>query len=442
MRVIISQQSRMLFDAVKNCKLITNVDHTKIQELLTRIIHNDAAKYQENIADSSFHDAITASPAWRKLPKAYQQMTQTGKDADMGALVASSFITNMIKVGMSQPQVDRIIERALDAIAPLLSGTLGDDMPGMSSRDISDRLASASLFSEGKAREIMDTLGKMWGDFQDSRYATDSVNSVESPTLEYGNEINRLVADEYLKDQQLFYLEYAEERLLQYGTEPDKQKAMGPIIVLLEESAAMQEFLDSGEQKYVWGKSFALMVTKLAKEQNRPVKLVGFSTSVGKDTGSSIDYSLDVSGCSPQELAQAINWIPKTDSTNWFKAFVPVIKMFDGEYESADLLFVTSGDAAITTLSRDFDGNKSNRKFVDYFQDWREQKKVRVSGILVGDENTEAVFVASRDQNGRLHNIAGANRYCIDNVRAIADDVVCINDIADTSKLFGRLSSL
>jgi hypothetical protein len=439
MRVIISQQSRMLFDAVKNCKLITktNVDHTKIQELLTRIIHNDAAKYQENIADS-FHDAIAASPTWGKLPKAYQQMTQTGKDADMGALVASSFIANMIKVGMTQPQVDRIIERALDAIAPLISGTLDDDMPGMSSRDISDRLASASLFSEGKAREIMDTLGKMWGDFQDSRYATDSVNNVESPTLEYGNEINRLVADEYLKDQQLFYLEYAEERLLQYGTEPDKEKAMGPVIILLEESAAMQEVLDSGEQKYVWGKSFALMVTKLAKEQNRPVKLIGFSTGVE----SSIDYALDINTCSSQELASAMNWVPNTKSTNWIGAFIPITKMFDGKYESADLLFITSGDYTITAVSADLDRKKSNRKFVDHFKDWKQQKNVRVSGILIGDETTRTVFIGGRDKSGKVRRIEGANDYCIDNVRAIADDVVCINDIADTSRLFGRLSSL
>ena len=231
-------------------------------------------------------------------------------------------------------------------------------------------------------------------------------------------------------------MEYAEERLLQYGTEPDKQKAMGPIVMLLEESAAMQEFLDSGEQKYVWGKSFALMVTKLAKEQNRPVKLVGFSTNEGR--GTSIDYTLNINNCRSTELSKVINWIPNTISTNWVDARIPITKEFNGEFECADLMFITSGDYPITIFLTDLDKKPSDYQLIKHFQDWKIQKKVRVSGIYIGKEDTKATFIAN--QKGKR--IKGVNDYCIDNVKAIADDVVCINDIADTSKLFGRLSSL
>src|SRR5262249_36391897 len=83
-----------------------------------------------------------------------------------------------------------------------------------------------------------------------------------------------LLGDPDLED--LFYLKFAERRLLQYELEGRESEGRGPIILALDESGSMSETL-GGVVKEAWGKSVMLGLLAIARRQKRDLAVIHFS---------------------------------------------------------------------------------------------------------------------------------------------------------------------
>src|SRR5262249_11546633 len=83
-----------------------------------------------------------------------------------------------------------------------------------------------------------------------------------------------LLSDPDLED--LFYLKFAERRLLQYELEGRESEGRGPIILALDESGSMSETL-GGVVKEAWSKSVMLGLLAIARRQKRDLAVIHFS---------------------------------------------------------------------------------------------------------------------------------------------------------------------
>src|SRR5262245_11304407 len=83
-----------------------------------------------------------------------------------------------------------------------------------------------------------------------------------------------LLGDPDLED--LFYLRFAERRLLQYELEGRESEGRGPIILALDESGSMSETL-GGVVKEAWSKSVMLGLLAIARRQKRDLAVIHFS---------------------------------------------------------------------------------------------------------------------------------------------------------------------
>jgi len=103
----------------------------------------------------------------------------------------------------------------------------------------------------------------------------------EITSITIGNDLAHLLPSEVslLGDpdlEDLFYLKFAERRLLQYELEGRESEGRGPIILALDESGSMSETL-GGVVKEVWGKSVMLGLLAIARRQKRDLAVIHFS---------------------------------------------------------------------------------------------------------------------------------------------------------------------
>jgi uncharacterized protein with von Willebrand factor type A (vWA) domain len=181
-----------------------------------------------------------------------------------------------------------------------------------------------------------------------------------------------LVGDPDLED--LFYLKFAERRLLQYELEGRESEGRGPIILALDESGSMEESL-SGIVKEAWSKSVMLGLLAIARRQKRDLAVIHFSgpnqlhTSVfpkGKST--------------PLELIDAVEFFfgGGTVFEPWMKEAVRFVDQ--DQFDRADVIVISDGLAYI-----------SERTEIEWWKR-RAERKMRCYGILIGtDHGAEAL---------------------------------------------------
>lgn len=294
-------------------------------------------------------------------------------------------------------QTDNIVELALNnalmALEPAISGSLTGDMPGMNQKAIAQKIELNIVYSQGRARQILKLLGRMQQ--MVSKAAANQPRDLKKQTWEYGNNIPMLIVDEFLKDDDIFLLDFAEEKLIQKAT----QKAPagnGPIVVCLDESSSMADLLSKGVSKDAWAKAFLLLVAKMAKKEKRDVIVVGF--------GGRVSYTKDLNKISNADLDEILNQGASEPCTNWKPALNEAIKIIEKHksFQKADILFVTDGeDHSI----------KHDKKFLEELQENKQKFNFKIQGILAG--------------RGEF----------LDTLSLVADSVAQVQDLEDTAKL-------
>jgi len=181
-----------------------------------------------------------------------------------------------------------------------------------------------------------------------------------------------LLGDPDLED--LFYLKFAERRLLQYELEGRESEGRGPIILALDESGSMSETL-GGVVKEAWGKSVMLGLLAIARRQKRDLAVIHFSGP------NQLRTSVFPKGeSSPLNLIDEVEFFfgGGTVFDRWMEE---AARLEDQDrFDCADVIVISDGIAFI-----------SKRAETEWWKR-RAERKMRCYGILIGtDHGAEAL---------------------------------------------------
>lgn len=454
---ILLEDSSVIQAVLNNVQSLPGIEidlkHDFGRELLTRIKSQDDRKFHDptppelhEVWKEAFHLGLTASPRWDELLEKSQSfgMEQNNHaelcaiawllqglncpriyhsdNADLPTLQRQIKSASRLGIASTQHQsrvaawetayrelnknlidgdltdyckrvCNQAVENALASLESSRSGELTGDMPGMNEREQAKQVAITVKYSQPHIQRILNMMGKMRGMF--SFHRTTAGSKKESARCENGNDVSRLVLDEHCKDEDQFYLEFAERKLSQYRNKI-APRGSGPVIVLVDETGSMGGLL-SGERRYVWAKAFALMVSKASKKQNRECLFIGF--------GGRVCYTISNKDITYENLDEFMMFHSKP-STAWKPALNKALKIIgsDATYKKADVILLTDGEDR---------GIIEDHEFLEKLAAEKKRIDLKVHGILVGSDNS----------------------YFVKNLAAVSDSVIPINSFEDTKNL-------
>jgi len=195
----------------------------------------------------------------------------------------------------------------------------------------------------------------------------------EITSITIGNDLAHLLPSEValLGDpdlEDLFYLRFAERRLLQYELEGRESEGRGPIILALDESGSMSEPL-GGVVKEAWSKSVMLGLMAIARRQKRDLAVIHFSGP------NQLRTSIFPKGESaPLGLMDAVEFFfgGGTVFEPWMEEAVQLVDQ--DQFDRADVIVVSDGLASI-----------SARTEAEWWKR-KAERKMRCYGVLIGME--------------------------------------------------------
>lgn len=462
---LLLEDSSVIQAVLNNVQNLPGVDvdlkHDFGRELLTRIksqddrnFHNPTPPKLHEVWKEAFHLGLTASPRWEELLEKSQSfgMEQAnhaelctiawllaglnpprlyhGDNVDLSELERQKAIGDRLGIQLSnhdqridswakayheyneklmvgntiteycQRLCDQAVEDALSSLDFTRSGELTGDMPGMKEPDQTQKVAITVTYSQSHVQKILNMMGRMRGMFSFCR--TTSGTKKESARCENGNDITRLVLDEHCKDENQFYLEFAERKLSQYRNKVSP-KGSGPVIVLIDETGSMNGYL-SGEHRYIWAKAFALMVSKISREQNRECLFIGF--------GGHVLYTISNMAVRSREL-ETLTRFHGAGNTYWKPALNKALEVIsrDAKYKKADIILLTDGEDP--SIVYDF-------SFLDKLAAEKKRIDLKVYGILIGTSRSSY----------------------ISNLEAVSDVVIPVKNFKETANLKSVIKGL
>jgi uncharacterized protein with von Willebrand factor type A (vWA) domain len=201
-----------------------------------------------------------------------------------------------------------------------------------------------ALRDNPKLRRILELAGRLKRLAQKKQKEKKRDGTNEYTGILAGDEISRLLASEsvLLMDpdfELVFGRKFQEKSLLQYELKGKESSQQGPIVMLLDCSYSM------GGIRYEWATAVALAFLSVAREQKRDFALIHFSEVVRKTTifeakaPICLDSLLDtVTSCGP------------SGGTNFNKPLAAGLDLISkkSEFEKADLILVTDGEAPVS----------------------------------------------------------------------------------------------
>ncbi len=185
-----------------------------------------------------------------------------------------------------------------------------------------------------------------------------------------------LLTDPLLED--LFYLKFAEGRLMQYALIGNERQGQGPIVVALDSSGSMTEGL-GGMTKEVWSKAVALALLAIAQLQQRDFALIHFS-----DVGQLRQFDFPKGRGDYNQVVAAVDFFFNggTVYEPWMAAALKLVE--DAKYNRADVICISDGEP-----------NSIDHAAWEAWQQRRAAREMRAFGVLIGID-TGAAGVLSR----------------------------------------------
>lgn len=216
----------------------------------------------------------------------------------------------------------------------------------------------------------------------------------EIVSLTQGHDLARLLPGELAllaspDTEDLFYVRFAEQSLLQYDLIGHEPKGQGPIILALDESGSMDE-LCGAMTKEVWSKSVMLGMLSIARWQKRDFAVIHFSGAAEIR----VDH-FPKGLASTQEVIHCANhfYSGGTVFDDWMEAALQL--MNESAFQQADCICLSDGVGHLhaDTLTR--------------WQQTKQARGMRSYSILIGSDEGEATL------------------------REFSDTVFCLDDLAE-----------
>ena len=182
-----------------------------------------------------------------------------------------------------------VIDRIISSFNELHNGNYAiSQMPGVTRNTPShEKIAIFNTFSTSEAKKILQQLGRMRQTFKSISKLKKSIEVLKVSGIEYGNYIPDLLPEELLKDDDQFILEFAEEKLSQYGSlavPKDEKSAQGDVVVLLDVSTSMREMIPgTNASRLTWAKSLICFLFEIAVKQKRKFCVIPFNNTPSEE---------------------------------------------------------------------------------------------------------------------------------------------------------------
>jgi uncharacterized protein with von Willebrand factor type A (vWA) domain len=190
----------------------------------------------------------------------------------------------------------------------------------------------------------------------------------EIANITIGNNLSRLIPTELMKIRHPnlkldFHKKYLESSLLQYELKGKQRKEQGPIIMCVDESGSMRGHRD------IWAKAIAMALIQITIQQKREFYLIHFSSKVTRT--SHFKYPISIT-----ELMSAVTYF-SGGGTNFMEPLNEAIQIISNNpktksFKNADIIFVSDGDATITS------------EWLDLFLKAKNKGDISVMSILIG----------------------------------------------------------
>ncbi len=291
------------------------------------------------------------------------------------------------------------VDEATAALKAFTSG-YGDVAGGIGSgrglsgpMDARERLALAQrVLSSPKLHQLARMCGRFVRLALDVQQSKLQHGPDEYADITQGVDLGRVLASELcnISDSELenlFFLRFAEHRLMQYDLRGREPVGKGPIIVALDSSGSMSERLgheQSGESKEMWAKGVMLALLAIARKQRRDMAVLHFSDGNQLKTfrfpwrdGSPPDHRR-LMACAEHYYGGGTEFEP------WMRETLKLVD--EARFELADIVCISDGLVAM------------NKEMIAEWQSRRERRGMRCYSVLLGTRQGRDVLEQISDQ--------------------------------------------
>ena len=302
------------------------------------------------------------------VDKANKAASKSQQVEAVGRQVRDNLMKNQDSIDVAIAQaVQSAVEKAEETAQALMAWGTDDNGTGPGqmklNRDIVDRVRKNPTLVEvakhlGRFREIAAKARK-------NSYA---YGRGEKYTLEYGNDLNRVLTSEFsmlaVPDTiPLFLRKHQNKKLLQYKRREPVYKGIGDIVMCLDES-------DSTRDDAPWGKAVALALLDAAMAGGRKFALVHFSSRSKCKTDLFLPGAYDTNAV----FAAVETFLD--GGTNFETPLKEALRLIENEgYENADIVFVTDGVCSLSDA------------FCDYIKQKKAMYGFNITGVVMDVES-------------------------------------------------------
>ncbi|GAB3863552.1 VWA domain-containing protein [Nocardioides maradonensis] len=271
--------------------------HTRYDEYTTGVaiatMKDRMRKAFEDLQDAL--DAMAAAEQLlQEMLKAAQEAMQNGQGQEQAADGLEKAMQGLAKAqGDAQAKGEELSEAAgrglsdakkeLDRQADAASayGVEDGDLKRMS---FEERQALVGRLDGDKMKRLADLVGQFREHADAERRRKVTRSPAEIYDVEIGNDLSKITASELThmaipELEDLFWLRYAKQELVQWKVRGNDHAGRGPILVVCDESGSMGCGLDeAGNTREAWSKAVSLALADQAKRGKRDFHYIGFSS--------------------------------------------------------------------------------------------------------------------------------------------------------------------
>lgn len=224
-----------------------------------------------------------------------------------------------------------------------------------------DRHEALMVINDSRLQTIFKCLGRLEGIVK-----TPSVSrTLTTFDIDYGADISSIYSEEWMEDEDLFNLRFAEESLMQTGRSQSPTSGNGDFIAMIDFSSSMkgQASRDIEFSSEAIAKAFVLKCAELVRKNNRECYAAAFTQQIFFDhkIGEDCKKTLQLLKKSPYGNE---NW---ETALNWAIEHIEKHRKYD-----SDVLLVTDGYSTVS------------QAWLDSYREKRKEYQFKVYAIAIG----------------------------------------------------------
>ena len=286
--------------------------------------------------ETSFDDVLSYIGATKLLehldensPK--QQPQTSNKQSDGKNQSEQTVMQEVMRKAINQTKKD--VENSKSAIT-----SMGIEPGELKNVPIEDKVKLIShLLRENSTlfKKIMDLANRMLAKAKNEMIKDPEYLPTKISRVHLSDDISHLAEPSVLLDDDMFDAAYADKKLVTYDIRDRWEKKRGPIIVMIDTSGSMDT------NRTIWSKAIAVVLHSIAKEQNRRMRAVLFS-SYGENE--IIDFKND-----KNEMKKVLDLITHsfgggTSFESPYRTAIDFVER-DTEFHDASMIFITDGES-------------------------------------------------------------------------------------------------